>query len=75
MYFSLVNPCEYSILTIQGFGLRDSDNVKGFGSFIRKKASSFVNSNPVELSRSELIDDFSNEQPMAELNNAIHATM
>ena len=34
---SRVNPCEYSLATIKGRGLRDDDIIKAFGAMIRRK--------------------------------------
>ena len=37
VHSSTMQPCDYSLSTIKGCGLRDSDYVLPFGNFIRKK--------------------------------------
>ena len=39
VHSSSVNPCEYSIATLQGDGLRDEDFVKSFASYVKRKIS------------------------------------
>ena len=75
VHSSEINLCEYSAAAIQGASLRDADHVRSFGNFIRRKAQGITKRNIDDLSPSQLVDEFSNDQPMPELYKAIYSTM
>ncbi len=70
-----VNPCEYSLATLHGCGLRDDDLAKSFGRMIRRKLKMKTQEKPEwPLSPEELICKL-DEGPLPDLYNAIYYSM
>ena len=69
-----VNPCEYSVATLKGRGLRDADLVKSFARMIRRKTQATGNATKWPLTPDEMISML-DEGPVPELYNAIYYTM
>ena len=67
-----VNPCAYSVATLQGMGLRDTDIVKAFGRMIRRKIEEKKKDvDKWPLTPEELLSRM-DEGPLPELYNAIY---
>lgn len=72
VHASNMNPCQYSVSTLLGKGLRDKDYINSFSNFIRTKISK---TDPViDNFEPEQIIDSLNEGPLPELFNTIFAT-
>ncbi|XP_057316865.1 uncharacterized protein LOC130657893 [Hydractinia symbiolongicarpus] len=73
VHSALMNPCEYSVATLLGHGLRDMDHIRSFANFIKSKVKE---REPESLPKTpdKMIADF-NKGPMPELYNIIYATM
>ena len=68
-----LNPCQYSVATLKGAGLRDIDLAKGFASMIKRKNSlSTAASFPYSIE--SLIEDL-DRGPLTDLYNIIHLTV
>ena len=67
-----VNPCEYSLATLHGCGLRDDDLAKAFGRMVRRKvAVKEKEHHQWPLSPEELIAKL-DDGPLPDLYNAIY---
>ena len=72
MHSNDVNPCEYSLATLHGCGLRDEDLAKSFGKMIRcKLAVKEEKQHQWPLSPEELIAKL-DEGPLPDLYNTIY---
>ena len=81
VHYCEINPCEYSVATIKGKGIRDDDIIRAFGALVRrkieerkeeKKREACEESFPYPPERViEMIDD----GPLPELYNAMYATL
>ena len=70
-----VNPCQYSVATLDGFGLSDNDIIRSFARMVRRKLQTC---NQLRESWPMSIDDIENfvqRGPLPELYNAIYATI
>ena len=67
-----MNPCQYSVSTLLGQGLRDKDYINSFANFIRLKIGK--KDPPIQNFEPEQILDSLNEGPLPELFNTIFAT-
>ena len=70
-----VNPCQYSVATLDGFGLSDNDIIRSFARMARQKLQTC---NQLRESWPMSIDDIENfvqRGPLPELYNAIYATI
>ena len=74
VYMSDMNPCEYSIATLKGQGLCDSDHIKSFSNCVRRKIES-LSFKDLPTSLDELIEEFDKSEPTPDLYNVIYATM
>ena len=65
-----MNPCEYSVATLHGYGLRDDDLARSFGKMIRRKIHK---RKMAELLPKETraLEERINAGPLPELYNAI----
>ncbi len=73
VHSSLMNPCEYSVATLLGHGLRDQDHIRSFANFIKSKVKQHK-PETLQATPEGLMSDF-NKGPMPELYNIIYATM
>ena len=70
-----VNPCEYSVATLRGFGLRDEDLSKSFGRMLRRKLQARKqNGTSLPLSPEEFLSML-DQGPLPDLYNAIYYSM
>ena len=70
-----VNPCQYSVATLDGFGLSDNDIIRSFARMVRRKLQTC---NQLRESWPMSIDDIENfvqRSPLPELYNTIYATI
>ena len=70
-----VNPCQYSVATLGGFGLSDNDIIRSFARMVRRKLQTC---NQLRESWPMSIDDIENfvqRGPLPEFYNAIYATI
>ena len=70
-----VNPCQYSVATLDGFGLSDNDIIRSFARTVRRKLQTC---NQLRESWPMSIDDierFVQRSPLPELYNAVYATI
>ena len=70
-----VNPCQYSVATLDGFGLSDNDIIRSFARMVRRKlqtCNQLRESWPMSI---DDIDNFVQRGPLSELYNAIYATI
>ena len=75
MFSIEVNPCQYSVATLDGFGLSDNDIIRSFARMVRRKLQT---SNQLRESWPMSIDDIENfiqRGPLPEVYNAIYATI
>ena len=73
IYSTSINPCKYSIAVLKGKGLRDSDFIKFFSTYIRNKIKNMI-FEPLPESPEEMLASFNNG-PLTDLYNVIYATM
>lgn len=73
VHSSLMNPCEYSITTLEGHCLNDGDFVRSFANFVKEKMKK-ANINALPDDPESLLDRFK-DGPLPDLYNAIYATM
>ena len=70
-----INPCEYSLATLRGSGLRDEDLSKSFGRMIRRKLNAKKKTEmELPLSPEEFLSML-DEGPLPEIYNAIYYSM
>ena len=74
VYMSDMNPCEYIIAILKGQGLCDSDHIKSFSNYVRRKIES-LSFKDLPTSPNELIKEFDKSGPIPDLYNVIYATM
>ena len=70
-----VNPCQYSVVTLDSFGLSDNDIIRSFARMVRRKLQTC---NQLREGWPMSIDDIENfvlRGPLSELYNAIYATI
>ena len=70
-----VNPCQYSVVTLDSFGLSGNDIIRSFARMVRRKLQTC---NQLRESWPMSIDDIENfvqRGPLPELYNAIYATI
>ena len=70
-----VNPCQYSVATLDGFGLSDNDIIRSFARMVRRKlqtGNQLRESWPMSIDN---IENFVQRGPLLELYNAIYATI
>ena len=76
MFSIEVNPCQYSVATLHGFGLSDNDIIRSYAQMVRRKLQTC---NPLRESWPKSIDDTENfvqrGPPLPEVYNAIYATI
>ena len=75
MFSIEVNPCQYSVATLHGFGLSDNDIIRSYAQMVRRKLQTC---NQLRESWPMSIDDIENfvqRGPLPELYNAIYATI
>jgi len=75
VYSCEVNPCQYSVATIKGFGLNDDDITRAFGNMIRRKIKDLETNNIVWPYSPEEVSQVIECGPLPELYNVICATM
>lgn len=73
VHSSGMNPCEYSVNILQGKGLRDTDYVRTFANFIRKKVNE-TDIKGLPDTPDGMINEFE-KGPVPELYNVIYASM
>ena len=69
-----VNPCQYSVATLHGFGLSDNDIIRSFARMFRRKlqiCNQLRESWPMNIDN---IENFVQKDPLPELYNAIYTT-
>ena len=74
VHASEMNPCEYTLATLYGCGLRDQDLTRAFGKMIRRKVASFDDDIQWPLTPKKLLEVM-DKGPIPELFNAIYYTM
>ena len=74
VHASEMNPCEYTLATLHGCGLRDQDLTRAFGKMIRRKVASFDDDIQWPLTPKKLLEVM-DKGPIPELFNAIYYTM
>ena len=70
-----VNPCQYSVATLDGFGSSDNDIIRSFARMVRRKlqtGNQLRESWPMSIDN---IENFVQRGPLLELYNAIYATI
>ena len=75
VFLQLVNPCEYSVNTLKGFGLRDLELTKSFCNMIKRKvAERTVETPKFPFSPDDLKSEVK-KGPLCELYNAIYLSL
>ena len=72
-----VNPCQYSVAALDGFGLSDNDIIRSFARMVRRKlhaCSQLRETWPMSIDDID-IENFVQRGPLPELYNAIYATI
>lgn len=71
-----MNPCLYSVATLNGFGLRDIDIIKGFASMIKRKALNSKKDDDAQFpfTPEQLLKNI-DKGPLPDLYNAIYLTL
>ena len=79
VHSSKINPCEYSIATIKGNGLRDDDIIRAFGAMVKRKVKARSEESKHAMNfpftPEELIDKINDEGPIPEIYNAIYSSL
>ena len=70
VHSSDMNPCEYSVATLHGYGLRDDDLARSFGKMIRRKIHKKKVADLLPKD-SRTLEERINTGPLPELYNAI----
>ena len=74
VHASEMNPCEYTLATLHGCGLRDQDLTRAFGKMMRRKVASFDDDMQWPVTPKKLLEVM-DKGPIPELFNAIYYTM
>ena len=75
VYSQHANPCEYSVNTLKGFGLRSDDIIKSFANMVKRSIRARSEGDPhFPYSPSEIENEI-NKGPMCVLYNAIFLTL
>ena len=75
VYCATMNPCQYSVATLQGSGLRDIDLAKGFAAMIKRKLKCLEQkSDDFPFTEDKLISELE-KGPMTDLYNVIYLTV
>ena len=71
-----INPCEYSVSTLKGHGMRDTDIIRSFANLIRRRVESKRDEEHTSfpMKPNELVEEL-HKGPIPELYNAIYMTL
>ena len=69
-----INPCEFTVATLQGHGLRDNDLIKAFATMLKRKIESRVDAEKWPCTPDELIEML-DRGPLKEIYNFIYASI
>eukprot|EP00794_Sanderia_malayensis_P016356 gene16356-18001_t len=70
-----INPCEYSVATLLGRGLRDEDHIKAFGRMLRRKFAVNMQKRSQYPQTREDFMEMLNDGPHPDLYNALYYSM
>ena len=75
VYAQHTNPCEYSVNTLKGFGLRDDDIIRSFANLVKRSIPARSTDDPKFPYNSSELKNIINSGPLCVLYNAIYLTL